>query len=319
MKINLVDKLICINHIYKTKLSIQSFLEENGDCIEGILNCSRCGSKFPIIGGVAIIVENFSQYATERVETFGRWISDCKSPELRTFLKEEGMRIIESRIVKNKYEEDDWFRPYLWTHYDYSLDDRFLSMLRWKIKPDEIYRKAANLRENNIYKVGLDVGCSVGSASLMMAGKFSFVFGIDNSFTFITESRRRMKEKDIRNIEFLVCDSTRMPFESHLFDVILALNILGRVDLDKTILSFNRLIKLNGKLLIADPYDRNKEQIKSDMDATKLRSVLEKSGYEITIKNKKHESFIPWIIKVNKRCYLFYYLDFIESKRIKRT
>ena len=72
----------------------------------------------------------------------------------------EGMRIIESRIVKNKYEEDDWFRPYLWTHYDYSLDDRFLSMLRWKIKPDEIYRKAANLTENNIYKVGLDVGCS---------------------------------------------------------------------------------------------------------------------------------------------------------------
>jgi hypothetical protein len=55
------------------------------------------------------------------------------------------------------------------------------------------------------------------------------------------------------------------------------------------------------------------------MDATKLRSVLEKSGYEITIKNKKNESFIPWIIKVNKRCYLFYYLDFIEAKRIKRA
>ena len=130
MKINLVEKLICINHTYKTKLSLQSFLEVSGDCIEGILNCTRCGSKFPIIGGVAIIVESFSQYATERVETFGRWISDCKSPELRTFLKEEGMRIIGSRIVKNRYEADDWFRPYLWTHYDYSLDDRFLSMLR---------------------------------------------------------------------------------------------------------------------------------------------------------------------------------------------
>src|SRR4029078_4087021 len=106
---------------------------------------------------------------------------------------------------------------------------------------------------------------------------------------------------------------------SHLFDVILALNILGRVDLDETILSFNRLIKLNGTLLIAYPYDRNKEQIKLDMDATKLRHVLEKSGYEITIKNKKKESFIPWIIKVNDRCYLFYYLDFIEAKRIKRV
>ncbi|MDP9196975.1 MAG: class I SAM-dependent methyltransferase [Thermoproteota archaeon] len=298
---------------------MESFLEERGDCIEGILICKRCFSKFPIIGGVAIIVENFCQYATERVETFGRWFSDSKSPELRTFLKEEGMKLIRPGLVKNRYEEDDWFRPYLWTHYDYSLEDKFLSMLRWKIKPDEIYRKSANLTDNNIYKVGLDVGCSVGAASLMMASKFSFVFGIDSSFSFITESRKRMKEKDIRNVEFLVCDSSKMPFELHLFDVILALNIIGRVDLEKTLLSFNRLIKPNGKLIFADPYDQSREQIKSGMDPGRLRSVLEKSGYEVTVKNKKNESFIPWIIKVNERCYIFYFLDFIEARRTKKA
>jgi hypothetical protein len=48
------------------------------------------------------------------------------------------MRLIGSSIVKNRYEEEDWFRPYLWTQYVSTLDDRFVCMLRWKLKPDEI-------------------------------------------------------------------------------------------------------------------------------------------------------------------------------------
>ncbi len=319
MKIKVAESLYCINHAYKAKLSLESFLDENGDSIEGILSCEKCDATFPVIGGVAIIVENFNAYAAERVEIFGSWLVGVKSIELRKFLKQAGMNIIRSENNKNRYDDSAWFRPFTWTHYDYSLEDRMLSMLRWKIRPDEIYRKVTNMLETNIRNIGLDVGCSVGSAALMIAKKLSFVFGIDLSFSFISEARRRMKEMKISNAEFLVCDSTKMPFSQQYFDSIVALNLVGRLDLGKTIMSINKLIKPDGRLYMADPYDNDIQQTKSTIAGVELRDLLEKTGYTISAKNKKSESYIPWIIKINDRCYLFYFLDFIEARRAKDT
>lgn len=319
MKIKVAESLYCINHAYKVKLSLESFLDENGDSIEGILSCEKCDAKFPVIGGVAMIVENFNAYAAERVEIFGSWLVGTKSIELRKFLKEAVMNIPRSENNKNRYDDSAWFRPFTWTHYDYSLEDRMLSMLRWKIRPDEIYRKVTNMLETNIRNIGLDVGCSVGSAALMIAKKLSFVFGIDLSFSFISEARRRMKEMEISNAEFLVCDSAKMPFSQQYFDSIVALNLVGRLDLEKTIMSINKLIKPDGRLYMADPYDNDIQQTKSTIAGVELRDLLEKTGYTISAKNKKSESYIPWIIKINDRCYLFYFLDFIEARRAKDT
>jgi SAM-dependent methyltransferase len=299
---------------------MESFLEENGDCLEGILTCENCGSKFPIIAGVGIIVEDFGTYATNRVQVFGNWIVETKSAELRAFLREKGMTIHKSENNMNRYDDSEWFRPFTWTHYEYSLDDRMLSMLRWKIRPDEIYRKVANLIENSMTQVGLDLGCSVGSAAILMAKKLSFVFGIDLSFSFIAEARRRMKEMEMQNVEFIVCDSTKMPFGQKYFDIVAALNLIGRLDLENTIQSVNNLIKSDGKLFMADPYDVDNniaQGTRSRINGAELRRLLEKSGYSIMARTKKSESFIPWIVKINQRCYLFYFVDFIEARRKK--
>jgi SAM-dependent methyltransferase len=299
---------------------MESYLEENGDCLEGILTCENCGSKFPIIAGVGIIVADFSTYAANRVQVFGNWIVETKSAELRAFLREKGMTIHKSENNMNRYDDSEWFRPFTWTHYEYSLDDRMLSMLRWKIRPDEIYRKVANLIENSMTQVGLDLGCSVGSAAILMAKKLSFVFGIDLSFSFIAEARRRMKEMEMQNVEFIVCDSTKLPFGQKYFDIVAALNLIGRLDLENTIQSVNNLIKSDGKLFMADPYDVDNniaQGTRSRINGAELRRLLEKSGYSIMARTKKSESFIPWIVKINQRCYLFYFVDFIEARKKK--
>ena len=50
---------------------------------------------------------------------------------------------------------------------------------------------------------------------------------------------------------------------------------------------------------------------KDKFDSIQIRKILEKFGY--TINNE--ESYIPWIMKLNERSYLFYFVDLIEAKK----
>jgi hypothetical protein len=43
-----------------------------------------------------------------------------------------------------------------------------------------------------------------------------------------------------------------------------------------------------------------------------MRKIVEKLGYTIN----SNESYIPWIVKMNERSYLFYFVDFIVANRI---
>src|SRR5215210_5667589 len=81
----------CVNHVDKKyPLQLESYitdpLDEN-ECFEGFLTCPECKKKFPIIDGVAIIISDIVKYASKRVSTFGKWFSNSKSVEMKTFLK----------------------------------------------------------------------------------------------------------------------------------------------------------------------------------------------------------------------------------------
>jgi hypothetical protein len=66
------------------------------------------------------------------------------------------------------------------------------------------------------------------------------------------------------------------------------------------------------------PYDNNREIVYNrNMNDQMLRSTLEKKGFEVSLRTKK-EAFIPWILKVNERTYLFYFLDLIEARKISK-
>ena len=50
---------------------------------------------------------------------------------------------------------------------------------------------------------------------------------------------------------------------------------------------------------------------KDKFDSIQIRKKLGKFGYKIN----KEESYIPWILKMNDRTYLFYFVDFIVAKK----
>jgi ubiquinone/menaquinone biosynthesis C-methylase UbiE/uncharacterized protein YbaR (Trm112 family) len=309
----IITDLCCVNHsCRKERLRLESFLEIEEECIEGFLSCKNCKSKYPIIQGILIIVENFHEYARHRIHTFGKWIVNSKSIEMRAFLREEGAKI-NNPTYNDRYEKNNiWYKSYLWTHYGYSSNDKLLSLLKQKIKPNNIYKMLAS-NNINLSGIGLDIGCSIGSSTFELSRRLSYVFGVDLSFSFIAEARKRMQNRKRKNIEFIVADATNLPFKSQFFQTIVALNIIGRMDFNKLIFAINRCIKKQGKLMIVDPYDLGNENIQKNFDSTQIRKNLEEFGYEI----RNEESHIPWIIKMNERAYLFYFVDFLEADKKK--
>ena len=312
MKEKITLDLRCVNRACKKgKLDLDSILQVRGDCIEGFLSCKYCNTEYPILDGVPLLVENFSKYASQRINTFGKWIVNCKSSRIKSYLKSEGLKI-HGPTMSDRYEENgSWYDSYLHFRYDFPPDDRLLSSLKKEIKPDNIYKMLAD--ENlSLDGIGLDIGCSIGSSTFELSKKLSYVFGIDLSFSFILEARKIMQNRTIDNIEFVVADATNLPFESNFFQSIVALNVIDRIDFYKLVASVNGCIKKQGKLVIIDPYDFVDNNSKDKLDSIQVRKKLESMGYN----TENGDSYIPWILKVNERCYIFYFVDFVVATKI---
>lgn len=307
----IVSDLRCVNNSCENNGLILESLRETGDeCMEGFLSCNICNSEFPIIQGVPIILQNFHDYARQRIMTYGKWIMYSKSSKLKDFLRSIGTKI-RFPTSNDPYEEHNiLYKAYLYNHYHYHFDDRLLSLFKRKIEPDHIYRMLGK-KNLNLKGIGLDIGCSIGSSTFELAKRLPFVFGVDLSFSFILMARKIMRNKMSKNTEFLVSDAINLPFESSYFQSIIALNLVDRVDPNKLIVSINRCIKDNGKLILIDPYhfvNNGTDQF----DSIQIRKIIEKFGYKLG----SNESFIPWIVKMNERAYLFYFVDFIVANKV---
>ena len=112
-------------------------------------------------------------------------------------------------------------------------------------------------------------------------------------------------------MEFMVADATNLPFKPNFFNNIIGLNVIDRLDFNKLILAINGSLQKNGKLILVDPYHFLDDYSKDKFDAIQIRKILGKLGYKID----KEQSYLPWIMKMNDRTYLFYFVDFIVAEK----
>ncbi len=317
------NHLTCIKHNDKKYyLALDSYITDplnSNDCKEGMLTCNDCNQKYPIIDGIAIIVNNFVEYCSERMITFGKWLLEVESDKLKNFLKDIVADIDKRNIKDNKYENDGlYYQSYKWLHNENFESDKFLHLLRWKIKPSDIYRKLAASVIYSPEGMGLDLGCALGLSTFEIAKKFAFVVGVDTSFSFIKEARKKSRDQGITNTEFIVSDILNLPFKNQKFDLIFGLNIIEFVPINRLLEVAHSLLKPHCTFIITSPYDYNRENVyEQKMDDILMRKTIEKSGFEISHRTQK-ESFIPWMLKINERTYLFYFLDLIEAKKISK-
>jgi SAM-dependent methyltransferase/uncharacterized protein YbaR (Trm112 family) len=322
MKKQFANHLLCLQHEYKdVRLSLVPLhIVNDNECIEGFLQCSHCETIYPIIEGVAIVVKNFSEYIQTRTSSYGKWLLKTRTDRMKGFLREESKYLKLSQLGKDRYEEDGvWYAPYRWTHYDHESTDRLLSSLRWRLKPNELYNRVIHGLNPKMDGMALDMGCSLGYSTLTLSKKFAFTIGIDLSFSFIKEARKRMYEYRQGNVEFCVADSLLTPFSSRKFDSVIVFNMINLIDASKLLDTIHSLLKPLGYIIIADPFDFNYEpQPQIRFDSQSFRELLKNSGFEVDDKTDMKESYIPWILKVSERTYLFYFVDFIRARKISK-
>ncbi len=296
------------------------YLADENECIEGFLQCSHCETIYPIIEGVAIAVKNLSAYVQSRTISYGKWILKTKTDKMRRFLKEASTNVNRSYLGNDRYEEDGvWFAPYRWTHYNHEPTDRLLSSLRWRLKPNELYNRVVHGVSPKMDGIALDMGCSVGYSTLTVAKKFAFTIGIDLSFSFIKEARRRMFEYGDENVEFCVADSLSAPFASGKFDLVLVFNMINLVDASKLLASIHSLLKPAGYTIITDPFDFNHDpKFQRRFDSHSFRKFLEESKFRVEDRTSVKESYIPWILKISERSYIFYFVDYIKARKVSK-
>ena len=119
---------------------------------------------------------------------------------------------------------------------------------------DDFYDYLKNHIKN---KDVLDYGCGVGTITEKVINyEPKNISGIDISDKSISIAKKRSKELNL-NIQYQVqnCEATTLSSES--FDVIYGSGILHHLDLAKSTMELNRLLKINGSMIFMEPLGTN--------------------------------------------------------------
>lgn len=273
-----------------SKLELDVYKKQH-EIEEGILECVKCKSLYPIIEKIPILWDDFSNYISNRRKLGGILVNSV-SNQMKIFLK--------NSLSENKKFEDRTNLEERWTViYQNSSRSKFYSRMKNEI------------RGIPPAKLVLEYGCSVGKISSFLADSNQTVFGIDRSFSAIKVASRESKD----NLDYFVADSLSPIFGKTKFDLIVALNLLELIEPVDFLKKISSQIK-NGFLLLSDPYDydRGVNSVKKPLDETSVRNNLKNLKFRI-VQNTDQPSNISWNLKMNPRTTLNYKVDFIIAEK----
>ncbi|MBW6521477.1 MAG: methyltransferase domain-containing protein [Desulfoarculaceae bacterium] len=236
MKKQLVSRLICpacLPREYALQLEIRS--AEDEDVVDGTLACCQCGSRFPILEGIAFL--------------------DPERPEQRQV---------------NRYEQEEVVSSYLWSHYGDLLGDEQATdaYRQWAglMEPHgglalDLGGAVGRFTFEMSCKCDLAVGVDRSLAFIKAARRFMQEGEL--RFTLKDEGLlgqevviRRPRQWQPQRVEFIVADAQRLPFAAQTASSVASLNLVDKLPFPAVHLTeINRVAGSSGsQLLLSDPF-----------------------------------------------------------------
>lgn len=205
MKEDLLEFLVC--PLCSSGLKSESFVSDKGRIQEGLLECSR-GDRFPVIGGIPILIE---PYLRSRVLGEEETLFWKRHPEHRPVGAAESDT---KDCVFKKESADVW--GYQWQDFHDIWQDH--------AGEEQFYRWIQPLRPEDLKdKIVLDAGCGTGRHVLYAVRHAKQVIGVDLSFATRVSARLT---QDIPNAHIIQADIYHLPFRPETFDRILSIGVI---------------------------------------------------------------------------------------------
>ena len=308
VKTFLIEILICPACLpEESYLELKNYIQEDDDIVSGNLICNKCGAKYRIENGIAILTPD------------PNWTPS----------------------KDNKYENSKVISSYLWSHYGDWLNDSdwIPAYLKWAslINPIDgfsldigcaVGRTVFELARKSKFSIGIDLSLSFVKTSreLMKRGELNFEL-IEEGYITKPAKIKLSDEFQRENIDFIVADALALPFKGELFKCVTSLNILDKVPSPlKHIEEMNRVSSFkDAQILISDPFSWNEEVAKIE-DWLGGKREGNYSGYGIEnlieiLKNHIHPSWsinqigeVFWKIRNHRN-----HFEFIRSLYVKAS
>jgi SAM-dependent methyltransferase/uncharacterized protein YbaR (Trm112 family) len=181
-------------------LSLQS-ADKGADILKGSLECKPCKLKFPILAGVAVIVEDVETYLIEHVKGISKLVADSEIP--KEFLKQyrQAKEEIQEEHIEEDLEAERVISLYFMNQY---LDAASMRALfddqspliaqliekYWDHGPfSQIEKWAGSLAQKHKLGQTIELGCGVGGLARLLQPHTENYLGVDSSFASIALAR----------------------------------------------------------------------------------------------------------------------------------
>lgn len=186
----------------------------------GQLKCTQCRKDFPIIAGVALLVNDVAEYLVHHVKGISRMVTDEEIPKAFRKPYREAKSQIEAEHIEEDLEAERVVALYLMTHYlkagsspkstswwrpatgEYSREVDFLIQRYWDSGPfaqiqkglqaDFLQGKAKGRDTLSVPTKGdfVELGCGVGGLAQVVYPFARSYLGVDSSFASIVWARQ---------------------------------------------------------------------------------------------------------------------------------
>ncbi len=236
----------------------------------GTLSCQECEATFPILAGIALLVNDVDQYLQLHVKGVAALVKDSEIPEIyrENYLLAKGA--IETGFTEEDLESQRVNALYFMNHYlsagktkkpfwrpkkgVYSAEIDRLMKNFWDQGPfSKISEWAKPLRNQS----AIELGCGVGGVATVLAKSIDSYLGVDSAFTSIalarhvhlgapyprtlripqdlfngplTEKTPPLKSAKGNKVDFVVGELENIPVVKGEFDLTIALNTIDMIE-----------------------------------------------------------------------------------------